>query len=260
MLPSLYMDNFDVEKGVIDGGKRKIHWSLRKLVGRDLDGPDSVLLALSEEGPGEEEGEATFTDQEDERGDIDDLDDEDEDDQEDFETNGFGNANGLVGDYQALPRFESVDYSIDSLTFDFPASEPLVQRFDDEDFDLGYDEEADEDYFDDGMVENDDFLDFSLPPELRKNPPDFLELWNDNDEDERDEESEEGSEEENEQVETNCYDDYLEIENGPGNDVPESEHGDERVSKNGREVPTTAAPLLWEEMATQPIFDLDVDD
>ena len=263
MLPSLYMDNVNIKSEAGGDGKRKIHWSLRKLVGRELDGPDPVLLALSEEGPGEEEGEATFTDQEDEDGDGDgDEDDgnEEEEDEARGETNAAACVNGLLCNGDGTQQFEDINYNLDSLNLDFSASEPLLQRFfNDEDFELGYDEEADEDYFDDGMMENNGFPGFPFLPEFGENPPDFSELWNDNDEDRREEDSEEGSEDAELGLK-NGFEDYLEDSDGRGSNEPENGYDYDRAHDNSRGGPMTAAPLLWEEMATRPILDLEVDE
>ena len=271
-LPSLYMDNVKIENGAEEGGKRKMHWSLRKLVGRDLGGPDPVLLALSDEGPGDEEGEATFTDQEDEDGDNDDGDEENEENEgneEDVDegrvneirlkTNELTNSTKTALDSEDMQQFEGFDYGLDALEFDFSASEPLIQRFfNDEDFDLGYDEDADEDYFDDGILENEGFPTFAPQSGFAEDPPDFSELWNDNDEEGRDEDSNMGSEDEDEQGETDGFEEYLEDEHRYGGDGRDDKHSDHQVQNAGTNLSIAAAPpLLWEEMATQPIFDLE---
>ena len=273
-LPSLYMDNVKIEKSAQEGGKTKMHWSLRKLVGRDQSGPDPVLLALSEEGLGDEEGEAAFTDQEDEDEEAEDGEAEDGDDENDsnvddgdedrggeikLEATESTNSTGMVFN-EEMQHLNGPDYGPDALEFDFSASEPLIQRFfNDEDFDLGYDEEADEDYFDDGMLENKSLPAFTLPSEFAENLPDFSELWNDNDEEGRDEDSDLGSEDDEEQGEHYGFEEFLEVGDRHSENGYDNGHYDSQVQKAGINSPIAAAPLLWEEMATQPMFDLEDD-
>ena len=265
MLPSLYMDNVKIEKSAEEGGKSKMHWSLRKLVGRDLSGPDPVLLALSEEGPGEEEGEAAFTDQEDEDWEDDDGDEENEGCEEDGDENQgdeiklgsteLTNSTGIVLNSDEMQHFEGLGYGPDASEFDCSDFEPLIQGFfSDEDLDLGYDEEADEDYFDDGMLEDEDFPAFAIPPEFAEDSPDFSKIWNNNDEEGRDEDSSTGSEDRDEQGESRGLEGYLEDGDRRSKDGHDNEHCDDQVQEAATNGSTAPAPLHWEEMATQPTF------